>query len=548
LSASLFSAVWGAISIALLVVVALFLHVPPAAAAISALLLALSSSIWIDASIAEIHTMTVALTLGALYAALRYHRSQERRDLYWLAFLSGQMVTHQLASAFILPALAFLVLTRWRATWAIVRQSAPVLIVLVLLGPLTYLYLPLRVWQGATWVHGNPGTWAGLRSLIFDSKTRLFDVPRSADAWIARGDMLLTVLGADWPLPLLALGLLGLITPAWEGRRLEAIALSLAWAPFMALSALIWVDRIGDAVLAAKLPVIAIAALGVALLAGAILRRSRLLGYAVLLLCLGSAVLLYVRHRPKVLAITRDPQAEEIIAMARGIAPAPDGKPVVLTSLEGADYWALAYAQAYRGAFPHVRLVRHDADFVGILSRGEHLVTLSHTFYTWPMSDWQDRLGGPFAISSFAPQIIEMDTEPPVQEADVPAGEAVSLGNGVTVRHASLAWSGPDTLVLTVYWQAERDGLADYSIGVHLLARDPPAGPEDLLLQADRDHPVSGWYHVSWWHAGEIVRDHYPLQVPPGTTPGAVRFNMYRARGDGTFENTRWMALPVPAR
>jgi hypothetical protein len=423
-----------------------------------------------------------------------------------------------------------------------------VLIALALLGPLTYLYLPVRAWQGADWTFGQPGTWEGFRTLVLDSKARIFSAPQTVDDWVARSVQLAAVLHDDLPLPLLVLGLLGLLCRAWEGKQLEAIALSLVWVPNLALSLMIWVDRIGDALLAAKLPLIAIAPLGIALLIGALLRRSRALGHAALLLCLGSAVFLYVRHRPTVIDIVRDPGAEQIIAMARAIEPAPDGKPIVLTSLEGADYWALAYAQEYRGQFPHVRLVKHDADFTGILSRGEHLVTPSHTFYTWPMSDWEERLGGPFFLSSFAPHIVEMDTHPPLQEADVPPGEAVSLGNGVLVRHASLAWAGPDTLVLTIYWQAERDDLENHSVAVHLLARDPPAAPGDLLLQADRDHPVSGWYRVSWWHAGEIVRDHYPLQVPPGTTPRAVRFNMYQSLGDGTFRNTPWHSLPVPPR
>jgi len=544
-SASLFSALWGAISVALSVSLALFLHAPPAAAAVSALLLALSTSIWVDASIAEIHTMTVALTLGTVLVALRYRRHGRRRDLLWLAFLGGQTIAHQPASALLIPSLALLSFSRWRATWAISRRAFPALIALALLGPLTYLYLPVRVWQGADWVFGTPGTWEGFRSLTLDNKAYTVRIPQTADAWIARFGQSVALLHDDWPLPLLALGLLGLLYLARQGQWLEAVALSLVWVPFLALSLVIWENRVSDALLAAKLPLIAMAALGSALLLGALLRRSRSLGYAALLLCLGAAGFLYAQHRPTVLDIVRDPEAEGIIAMARTIEPAPDGKPVVLTSLWGVDYWALAYAQAYRGELPHVRLVKHDADFAGILARGEHLVTLSHTFYAWPMGEWEQRLG-PFYISSYAPHIVEMNTRPPVQEADVPPGETIPMGNGVLVRHASLSWAGPETLVLTVYWQAERDGLENHSVGVHLLAQDPPAAPGDLLLQADRDHPVSGWYQVSWWHAGEIVRDHYPLQVPPGTTPRAVRFNMYQSLGDGTFRNTPWISLPVP--
>ena len=41
----------------------------------------------------------------------------------------------------------------WR-TWLL-------MIGIALLAPLTYLYLPLRVWMGADWVFGSPGTWEG---------------------------------------------------------------------------------------------------------------------------------------------------------------------------------------------------------------------------------------------------------------------------------------------------------------------------------------------------------------------------------------------------
>ena len=74
LGASLLSAVWGAISIGLLVALALHFEVPRLVASASGLLFATSTSIWVDSSIAEVHTMSIALTLGTLIAALRFSR------------------------------------------------------------------------------------------------------------------------------------------------------------------------------------------------------------------------------------------------------------------------------------------------------------------------------------------------------------------------------------------------------------------------------------------------------------------------------------------
>lgn len=143
---SLYSALWGAGAIALLAALMLELGVAPSIATVSALLFALSTSLWIDASLAELHTMTLALTLATLLFAIRFHRNGRRCDLYWLAFLVGQALAHQRAFVFSLPALALLALPYWRT---LLRQWLPVL-GLLLLGPLTYLYLPLVDWLGSS--------------------------------------------------------------------------------------------------------------------------------------------------------------------------------------------------------------------------------------------------------------------------------------------------------------------------------------------------------------------------------------------------------------
>lgn len=86
---SVYSAVWGAITVVVLAYLLIVLSIRPIIAASTALLFGLSTSLWVDASIAEIHTMTMALTLGALVAAVCWQRTGSRHDLYWLAFLTG---------------------------------------------------------------------------------------------------------------------------------------------------------------------------------------------------------------------------------------------------------------------------------------------------------------------------------------------------------------------------------------------------------------------------------------------------------------------------
>jgi len=53
---------------------------------LSSIAMALTTSIWIDASLAEVHTMSMALTFATLFFAVRFGRTGARRDFLLLAF------------------------------------------------------------------------------------------------------------------------------------------------------------------------------------------------------------------------------------------------------------------------------------------------------------------------------------------------------------------------------------------------------------------------------------------------------------------------------
>ena len=349
---------------------------------------------------------------------------------------------------------------------------------------------------------------------------------------------------ADLPLALLVVGLLGLLTLALEKRWRESLGLTLAWVPYVLLTGVIWIGRVGDAQLAAHLPVTVLAAVGLALLADLLGRRARWgRGVAAVALA-GVVVFLVALNRPQVLAVTRDRSAEPVIATAEQVAPPPADSPTTFMALWGNDFWALAYAQAFEGRLPGLDVVDHNADFGAILARGNRLFTFSDTFYRMPVSWWERRLGN-VCLSSVAPEIVEVALEPPLTPADVPPGPELDLGNGVWIRSAQVTPREDGNLVLTLYWQAQVVPEQDYSVAVHLVATDPPRGAEDVLSQADQVHPVYGWYPTSRWRAGEIVRDHYLVEVRDGPAPQAVRVAMYRTDESGSFGNSRWLSLPV---
>ena len=246
------------------------------------------------------------------------------------------------------------------------------------------------------------------------------------------------------------------------------------------------------------------------------------------------------------LAITRDPGAQEPIAMAEQVRPPDDDRPITLMALWGHDYWALAYAKAYEGLLADADLVDHNADLQAVMEDGR-LLTLSRTFYVRPLSWWDQQFGRVY-LAAYSPDIVEVALEPPLEPGSVDAGTDFTLGNGIKVRHAELAWQAPGILELAVYWEAEEAGLSDYSVAVHLVSAVPPGGPDDILAQADSAHPVGGWYPTSRWSAGEIVRDVYQLEVPDGASPEAVRLSMYQVDEAGAFVNSNWLTLPLPAR
>ncbi len=591
---SLYSLVWGLATVALLVVLAMELGAAGPFAVLGALAAAVATSVWMDASIGELHTATMALTLATLLFALRFGRSGARADLLWLTFIFSQGVVHQRSLVLIAPAVLLLV---WPHLLDIFRMGWRTLLLVVgiaLLAPLTYLYLPLRVRMGADWVFGAPGTWDGFWTLFFDNRAdRVFDLQTD---WLARLRTTLAILNDDLWLGVLATGLAGLWLnrppaaggrpqperpPAADGRPLSeaagggqrsavgrrlsiGLALTLAWLPNFLVTVLIWRNRVTDGQLAAKLPVVLLAGVGLALalnwLWGGLATRPSTSERAPFrpILAVAAAALLALAlgyrawaTRPFILSVTRDDASQAVVESVDRVVPDP-ARPATVLVPWGTDYWTLTYEQRFGDRLAGLNLVDHNARPREIIDRGQRLLLPDQTLRIFPLSYFEERLG-PLYLASAAPGVVEVSPSPIVDEAALLVSSSIipvdfDLGNGAVIRGYQLAWAGDAALLLTVYWQATAAIAADYSTAVHLVAVDPPAGPADILTQADHAHPVDGWYPTTRWRPGEIVRDSYLLPVPAGRAPVAVRVAMYRTDPAAGFLNTPWLSLPVPAR
>ena len=596
---SLYALVWGLVTVALLVLLAMELGASGPWAALGALTAAVSTSVWMDASIGELHTATMALTLAALIFAVRFGRDGARADLLWLTFVFSQGVVHQRSLILIAPAVLLLVLPNLLDVFRMGWRTWLLLVGIALLAPLTYLYLPLRVWLGADWVFGAPGTWDGFWTLFFDNRAdRVFDL--STD-WAARLRTTLQILHDDLWLPLLGVGLAGLwlnrpptaddrrqperqptaddrrqperrptadgrpqrevTTGNWQlatasgsgrwsavGRRLLiGLALTLAWVPNFIVTVLIWRNRVTDGQLAAKLPVVLLAGVGVALVLDWLWRmrgkvpgargqvpgeeRSSLVPGPWNLAPIAALALVAAlgyrawATRPFILSVTRDDSSQAIVEAVDRVVADP-ARPATVLVPWGTDYWTLTYEQRFGGRLAGLNLVDHNARPQDIIDRGRRLLLPDQTLRIFPLSTFEERLG-PLYLASAAPGVVEISPSPIITETALVTSSSIiptdfDLENGARVRGYRLDWADEATLLLTLYWGADGPLEFDYSTAVHLVAADPPAGPADILTQADKAHPVDGWHPTTRWRAGEIVRDSYLLPVPAGSAPVAT--------------------------
>ena len=541
--ASLFSAVWAAIAVGLLVQLALELEVRPVATIMVALLFALSTSMWVDASIAEVHTMTMALTFAVLLAAVRFGRTGRVGALYWLAFLAGQGLAHQRAFGFLGLGLLVLVLPQWRA----VRRKMPVVIGLGLLGLLTYVYIPLQGWAGAIWQF-EPISWKNLLAKMTDTKADAIVVlPQSLVELWARLTRVTGLLADDWPPLFLLAGLSGLLLLRWSASRVERWGLTLSWLPYLLVSLIIWEGQISDALLAVKLPVVALGALGLALLTLRAWQWKPVLGKGLVLAWVLAAALLYLDHRPTVLALTRDDTAQEWITLASQLGPDPEGRQTTFLAFWGNPYWRLAYAQEFEGQIPHLHLVHHNQDLGALLCTGHRVVTYSQSFRTKSIDWWEQYCTGwRIHLSSVAPGVVEIKTKPQV-EAIGPAAAYLHVFDGsLAIREVTISPVTSDTIRVAVAWQALNDNLNDYGAAVQIVAGERPCMLEAIISQVAQAHLAGGSCPSSRMVRGEVVWDHVELTTTDGARWLCIRM-LAGESGWLYYRDQDWLMLPLQA-
>ncbi|MEM6285369.1 MAG: hypothetical protein AAF787_24480 [Chloroflexota bacterium] len=467
-------------------------------------------SVYIHFVIAEIYTFGLAMLAGLLLLALWQGPIPGR--IYWLVLLGGIGVAHHRAIAMVAPALLV-------AVWPELTQNPRRLprivgtsLLLGLAGFVPYAYMLVRARQGAAWVYGEPDTLPGLwDQFIGREASRFIGLPETFGGLADNLNLINGVLALDVTAPGMVIGVVGLLWAAWDGtHRRAAVTMLISGGVAYTFHAAYYTDVLSALILPVTLSIV----FGWAFVLDGIVRRSGWAWHAmplpaIFLMC---GVLLW-RNVPFIHAQVTDTRGLEAIAVAEG---APDGSTLMMPW--GPLHFAVGYARDIAGALPHITLVDHTADYTQAFADGV-LIVPEYLQYspTYNPAWWDETLSAPIHPRTVAPGLVVLLPE---RELSTPPDE---LAADHTLDCTT------DTLTLTVTWTAPGEPLRDMTAFMHLL-------DENGALIAQDDHPpASGWYPVSAWQPGELVREvHTVPRMAEGQT---LRYGLYYQDESGAFIN-----------
>ncbi len=554
LGASLFSTVWAiAALVAFYLSIVTWLKDRLVAVGVTTLL-GLGWAYWLFGSYAEVYSLIYFVVVLALYAALKVDQTRQPTWLYVLAICLGMVVAHHRAIALVLPALALLA---GPAFWQIARRNLwfvfkwGMLALFVAVVP--YLYLWLRAQQPGAWIWGDPATLAGLwRQMLGETYLRMMVWPTTLAEWWVTLQSVVTVWFDIQTWPIVMLGAFSLVWMLWRRQIRYGLAFLMGiLVPF----AMAVADRtfFGTRRLPEDIPALLQLATIFALLALAYLindlkRVSPQMRRMAIVLVGALGIFLAVQNQPSVYALTHDDTGRRIIASAQQFVTDHEfAAPPAFFSPWGGEFWALSYGRDVTREIHPFDLLPNRADVRQALNRYGVIHTFSDTFYNYDLEWWRKRLG-PIHLSSSGAGTVGISTEPQISERTLPHPERTAVVMGDTplvLRDWQVKLLAADRWQVTLFWQATAHPDRDYSVSVKATDREVIDSPDDILAQADSSAPVHGWYPTTLWSSGEIVRDDYVLEVPPGRPARTVEISLYTQDAAGNFQNFGRHAIPL---
>ena len=170
--ADLLSAVAAACAAGTSVLIATRLGVRPMIAAAAGLCLAVSGTLWLEATFSEMNGLHLFLVAAVIHRALVRRAERRDRDLRLGGLLAGLAVANHLLAVTVVPIVILFVLFDARSR--LLERS--VLLVqaglLGLVGVSLYLFIPLRGLAGPPSIYGTFLTWDGFSSLVSGAQFR----------------------------------------------------------------------------------------------------------------------------------------------------------------------------------------------------------------------------------------------------------------------------------------------------------------------------------------------------------------------------------------
>jgi hypothetical protein len=192
--ADLLSAVAAAGASAACVLIAARLGARPLIAAAAGLALAVSGTLWLEATFSEMNGLHLLLVAAVIHRALVWRAERRDRDLLLGGLLAGLAVANHLLAVTVVPIVILFVLFDARSRLlerpSLLLQAA----LLGLIGVSLYLFIPLRGLAGPPSIYGKFLTWEGFSSLVSGAQFRgdmhFASIASVAAAWNAVPEVL----------------------------------------------------------------------------------------------------------------------------------------------------------------------------------------------------------------------------------------------------------------------------------------------------------------------------------------------------------------------
>ena len=170
--ADLLSAVAAAGAAGTCVLIAGRLGARPVIAAVAGLSLAVSGTLWLEATFSEMNGLHLFLVAAVIHRALVWRAERRDKDLLIGALLAGLSVANHLLAVTVVPIILVFVLIDARAR----LLERPIILVqaalLGLIGVSLYLFIPLRGLAGPPSIYGMFTTWEGFSTLVSGAQFR----------------------------------------------------------------------------------------------------------------------------------------------------------------------------------------------------------------------------------------------------------------------------------------------------------------------------------------------------------------------------------------